>query len=574
MATTINAANISASFDITKLKEGMNATRAEISKLGSILRTAEPATNKLSRDLDLLKRAFGSGAIDAGQFANAINNVVQQANLPPRMQSQVDKLSRSFMEGRIDIDQYRASLDKLQTRMNTLDATKAQKQVGKGGLLGEGRQMLGNVAGGMLATFGLSSLASGAARSIETIDDIGDAATKAGISFNNLIVLEKTLGEVGGVSVEQVRSGIGKMQVNLANARDKGGELADSLRRIGLDASQLANMDAVTAFGLIAERSQQIQGHADKMQFAMQLFGKAGMELVPALDVSRGHLSEMESHLQSVGLLLGQERADAVGAMNDELARMRDLWTSITLKIGEEFFPVVQQVMKDFKSSLDGIANARIVIRDALGFDQPMTEAEQDAEAKRRFDAIVEDRRRKTEAAFEQARKLNKEIGWTKDIERFIDDIKTVEGTGQRMLDAQGLLEVLQFAKQNREEKAKAQAEFDAQLLADEIDQTMQSLEEGIRSIEKERADSELQIVRQSDQMQREIDRESQRKIGEADTNIAPAIRAGTVEAYKMMNRQNEDARHRQEHLAKLSSMETEMKKFNEKNFAVLSKRR
>jgi hypothetical protein len=74
--------------------------------------------------------------------------------------------------------------------------------------------------------------------------------------------------------------------------------------------------------------------------------------------------------------------------------------------------------------------------------------------------------------------------------------------------------------------------------------------------------------------MQREIDRESQRKIGEADTNIAPAIRAGTVEAYKMMNRQNEDARHRQEHLAKLSSMETEMKKFNEKNFAVLSKRR
>jgi hypothetical protein len=282
----------------------------------------------------------------------------------------------------------------------------------------------------------------------------------------------------------------------------------------------------------------------------------------------------MESHLQSVGLLLGQDRANAIGAMNDELSKMRDLWTSITLKVGEEFFPLVKQVMQDLKTSLDGLANVRILLRDAMGLDKPMTEAEQDAEAKRRFDAIVEDRRKKTEAAFEQARKLNKELGWTKDIERFINDIKAVEGTGQRMLEAQGLLEVLQFAKQGREEKAKAQAEFDAQLLADEIDQTMQSLEQGIMSIEKERADNESQIIRQSDQMQRDIDRESQRKIGEADTDIAPAIRAGTVEAYKMMNKQNEDARHRQEHLRKLDEMKEEFRKFNEKNTVVLSKRR
>jgi hypothetical protein len=306
----------------------------------------------------------------------------------------------------------------------------------------------------------------------------------------------------------------------------------------------------------------------------MQLFGKSGIELVPALDVSRSHLAEMESHLQSVGLLLGQDRANAIGAMNDELSKMRDLWTSITLKVGEEFFPLVKQVMQDLKTSLDGLANVRILLRDAMGLDKPMTEAEQDAEAKRRFDAIVEDRRKKTEAAFEQARKLNKELGWTKDIERFINDIKAVEGTGQRMLEAQGLLEVLQFAKQGREEKAKAQAEFDAQLLADEIDQTMQSLEQGIMSIEKERADNESQIIRQSDQMQRDIDRESQRKIGEADTDIAPAIRAGTVEAYKMMNKQNEDARHRQEHLRKLDEMKEEFRKFNEKNTVVLSKRR
>ena len=102
----------------------------------------------------------------------------------------------------------------------------------------------------------------------------------------------------------------------------------------------------------------------------------------------------------------------------------------------------------------------------------------------------------------------------------------------------------------------------------------MQLFEDGLRSIEKERAANEADIMKQSDQMQRELDRESQRKIGEADTNLAPAVRAGTIEAYKMMNRQNEDRRHRAEHMSKLDAMRDELRKFNERNTVVLSKRR
>jgi hypothetical protein len=40
------------------------------------------------------------------------------------------------------------------------------------------------------------------------------------------------------------------------------------------------------------------------------------------------------------------------------------------------------------------------------------------------------------------------------------------------------------------------------------------------------------------------------------------------------MNKQNEDARHREEHLKKLDEMKEEFRKFNEKNTVVLSKRR
>lgn len=525
MATTINAANISASFDITKLKEGMNATRAEINKLGSILRAAEPEVNKVQREIELLEKAYKAGAISADQFRNAVTH--------------------------------------LNSKLKEQGALSKSIEFGRG--------QLGNLAGGMLAGFGVGAGVNLAKSAVQELDAIGDAAAKAGVSFAEMITLEKTLAEVGGVEIGQVRSAIGKMTINLVNARDKGGELSKSLQAIGLDAAQLANMDAVTAFGLIAEHSQRIEGHANKMQFAAQLFGKAGVEMVPAFDVTRSNLAEMESHLKQMNLLLSQEQAANVGAMGDQMERVKDLTVGIGLDLANTFGPMFENILGDVKDVVAGFRNLRDLIQ---GFPQLQPIADPDAEAARRVAAIQAERAKKTEEAFDRARELNKELGWTKDIEKFIDDIKSVQGPGQRMLDAQGLVNVLENVKQFREEKQRANDEFAAQVFADELEATMQLFEDGLRSIEKERAANEAEIMKQSDQMQRELDRESQRKIGEADTNLAPAVRAGTVEAYKMMNKSNEDRRHRAEHMSKLDAMRDELRKFNERNTVVLSKRR
>lgn len=739
MAGTINTANLSASFDVTKLKEGMNATRAEINKLGSILRTAEPATSKFNREVDLVSKAFETGAISSEQMQNAIamlkekygvltpaqqeaieNEKRQQAELQKQKQqiSEVESVLKSLMtteqryletmqllnkahqdgiidanqlknaidtlrekygvltpemeaasaameqekqeiaqlnavlkslvtteernlekirmlndahaKGRITTEQlvsatahldgslererqeldavrsilarsespqekYRADLQliekaaregkislndfahaatQLQTKLYQLDGDRVQNELKKasgGGLLSQARGQLGNLAGGMLAGFGVGAGVNLARSAVEELDAVGDAAAKAGVSFAEMITLEKTLAEVGGVQIGQVRSAIGKMTINLVNARDKGGELAKSLQAIGLDAAQLANMDAVTAFGLIAEHSQRIEGHADKMQFATQLFGKAGVEMVPAFDVTRANLAEMEQHLKQMNLLLSQEQAANVGAMGDQMERVKDLTVGIGLDLANTFGPMFENILGDVKDVVAGFRNLRDLIQ---GFPQLQPIADPDAEAARRVAAIQAERAKKTEEAFDRARELNKELGWTKDIEKFIDDIKSVQGPGQRMLDAQGLVEVLENVQQLRQEKQAAQDEFAAQLFADEIESTIRMFEDGLRSIEQERAANEADIMKQSDQMQREIDRESQRKIGEADTNLAPAVRAGTVEAYKMMNRQNEDRRHRAEHMAKLDAMRDELRKFNERNTVVLSKRR
>jgi hypothetical protein len=604
MATTINAANISASFDITKLKEGMNATRAEISKLGSILRTAEPATNKLSRDLDLLKRAFGSGAIDAGQFANAINNVVQQANLPPRMQSQVDKLSRSFMEGRIDIEQYRASLDKLQTRMNTLDATKAQKQVGKGGLgagaLAMGRGALGNMAGGLVAAVGVQQLTSYAAESTAKLDEIGDAAAKAGVSFSEMITLERTLSEVGGVGVDQVRSAIGKMKVNILEARDslnsgKPNDLANSLKKIGVDINALSRMDAVTQFQTLAAATRQIRDHGEQMQVSMQMFGKAGIELVPALQVSNDQFAEMEEHLRQSNLLLSQEQAAAIGKNADEMERMRDAMVASGAQLQTVLLPAQKGFMDFVSESLKGWQNIYNVLRDIIMQQNQVPKPGEimenaDKVAEENFARITAERRKIMQEELAKIREVQQQLGGeaATELEEKLKGMFADRNTGDRTTFE---TLVTDFTWQNMGTTTKAMQELarQAQAMRDQADQKMgaffadelereigkfKQFGEDLRNDRMEMQQADREITQERDQRERAMEQMRSKKIGEADTNIAPAIRAGTVEAYKMMNKQNEDARHRREHLAKLSSMETEMKKFNEKNFAVLSKRR
>jgi len=604
MATTINAANISASFDITKLKEGMNATRAEISKLGSILRTAEPATNKLSRDLDLLKRAFGSGAIDAGQFANAINNVVQQANLPPRMQSQVDKLSRSFMEGRIDIDQYRASLDKLQTRMNTIDGRKAQTQVGKGGLgagaLAMGRGALGNMAGGLVAAVGIQQVTSFAAESTRQLDNIGDAAAKVGISFSELITLEKTLAETGGVSVEQVRNAIGKMKVNILEARDsinsgKPNDLANSLKKIGVDINALSRMDAVTQFKTLAAATRQIADHGEQMQVSMQLFGKAGIEMVPALQTTNEQFASMEEHLRRSNLLLSDEQAAAIGKNADEMERMKDSLLVYGAQLQSAILPAQQDLTYFIAESAKGWGNVYAIVKDLIMQTNQLPKPGEimenaDKTAQQNFEKITADRRKVMQSELAKIREVQQQLGGdaAKELEDKLKGMFADRNTGDRTA-IEDL--VTNFSWQNMGTTTKAMQELarQAQAMRDQADQNIgaffadelereidkfKQFREDLRTDRMEMQRSDREIMQERDQRERAIEQMQSKRIGEADTNIAPAIRAGTVEAYKMMNRQNEDARHRQEHLRKLDEMKEEFRKFNEKNTVVLSKRR
>jgi len=711
MATTINAANISASFDITKLKEGMNATRAEISKLGSILREAEPATSKFQREVDLVSKAFEAGAISSEQMQNAIAmlkekygqidpaitaaneamerqkqqiaevesvlkslvtteqrnlekiqllnkayqdgiiDAKQLADATARLDGTMDReaatanrlksiiqqsqpaaegykqdlklLNQALDKGTIDLEEYARATEHVRAKLNAIDSKKAvgelnqvsaaarnnraemdKPQTKKGGLgagaLAMGRGALGNMAGGLIAAVGIQQVTSFAAESTRQLDDIGDAAAKVGISFSELITLEKTLGETGGVSADQVRSAIGKMKVNILEARDsinsgKPNDLANSLKKIGVDIASLSRMDAVTQFKTLAAATRQIADHGEQMQVAMQLFGKAGIEMVPALQTTNEQFASMEEHLRRSNLLLSDEQAAAIGKNADEMERMKDTMTAYGAQLQSAILPAQKDMMWFISESAKGWANVYQILKDIITQQNQIPKPGEimenaDKVAQENFEKITAERRKTMQEELAKIREVQQQLGGdaAKELEEKLKGMFADRNTGDRTT-IEDL--VTNFSWQNMGTTTKAMQELarQAQAMRDQADQNMgaffadelereidnfKQFGEDLRNDRMEMQQADREITQERDQRERAIEQMRSKKIGEADTNIAPAIRAGTVEAYKMMNKQNEDARARREHLAKLSSMEAEMRKFNEKNFAVLSKRR
>lgn len=509
MATTINAANISIGMDITKLKEGMGASRSEITQLRSILKESIDPVDKLKQQMTLLDRAFESGAID--------------------------------------VQQYNRSLDHLKTKL-----AEVNEKANAPGLSGLLKGQLGKMAGVAAGAFTISSIFG----NVKEMDDIMDKAEQLGVSYEDLVTIGRTFEESGGLSFDQAGTALGKMQVNLANARDKGGDLANMLQRVGLSAGSLANMDAVSAFQQINTAFGQITNQADRMQFATELFGKAGIDMVPALQISAEKFAEMNQHLRETGVLQEGMQGNIQKAV-DSVARLSDLFMGISANLAAEFGPTIQKVIQDVTGLLKPWQEIRDAIHD-INEVAMLNPAMREMSGQRSMDANAF-------AAMSKEERAAWEDQWAASMASHIKKKRQQEADNAAI---EQVLENARALNKKYEEQAKAEAEAAAA--------KQKALDAEQRHNDKLSNDIDNNLVKMTERDMASLESERQRLLGAGNQNvsatIAPAIKAGTVEAYKFMNKQNEDRMAREDNIRKLDEIKTELQKLNSERAVILSR--
>ena len=218
----------------------------------------------------------------------------------------------------------------------------------------EGQIKNTNQAAGLLV-MGIKGLAAAAVTSgvvalaksaIDLADDMRDLSQRTGVSIQTLGQF-RIAAELSGSSLEGVAKGLTFLNKNMVAAATGADGAAAAFKTIGVATNDaqgnLRSADQV--FLDIADRFATLRDGPEKAALAMRIFGKAGAELIPILNLG-------SEEIQRFGLNISQDFADKADAFNDQLGIANAQLTNLTIQIGSALLPVLNGLVLTLTQSV------------------------------------------------------------------------------------------------------------------------------------------------------------------------------------------------------------------------------
>lgn len=194
--------------------------------------------------------------------------------------------------------------------------------------------------GSKIAAFGAPAAALGAgllggiAAATTMFAQYGDSIAKAGERTGMSAEALSELGyaaEQSGSNLETLEKGVKKLQQNIFAAATGSKEARAMFSDLGVDLVSLATMTPESQFETLAKAIGSIPDPTSKAAMAMQVFGKAGSELIPMIS---GNLAGLRAEAADLGLTLSQDDANAAVEFGDAMDRISKTIKSAFMKIG------------------------------------------------------------------------------------------------------------------------------------------------------------------------------------------------------------------------------------------------
>jgi len=217
---------------------------------------------------------------------------------------------------------------------------------------------LGSVVGGMgslvplLSGAGLVGLAQ---KSIETGDKLFDMSQKTGVAVEQLSRFSKA-GKLTGIDIDSIGKAITKF--NRALFEGKADEALKSLGISATDASgKLRATDEVMLD--IADRFSKMPDGAQKTALAMQLFGKAGADMIPMLNMGRQEIEKFSG--------MSAKFAEQADKTSDSMIAMQGKIGAIGGKVATVLMPAMEAVTNAMTVALDAFMKMPAPLQTIIG---------------------------------------------------------------------------------------------------------------------------------------------------------------------------------------------------------------
>jgi len=201
---------------------------------------------------------------------------------------------------------FAAELEKVESRLGRLE--------GKVGSVTDGLKLLAKVLSvGVVLNY--------AKAMFEAADDIGDAAARSGVAVESLSRL-KFVAEQSDVEFGALTIGIKKFQQSLSEANIGTASAVKSFAELGIEAGTIRNLALEQQLGVIADGFQNILNPADQTRIAIELFGKAGQDLIPFLNLGSAGIKELADEADRLGITLSGPAVAGIGAADQAFKKL------------------------------------------------------------------------------------------------------------------------------------------------------------------------------------------------------------------------------------------------------------
>lgn len=200
------------------------------------------------------------------------------------------------------------------------------------------------VAVGAAASAGAAAMYGMAMKSAEATDRIDKMSAKIGVSKQAFQEWDYILGQ-NGMDVEKLQVGV-KTLTQQMDAAAGGSKNAQAMfEQLGLSwqdgTGKLKSQEQMTNEAILA--LAKMENGTEKARLATELFGKAGIEMMPMLNNGAEGIEQLRERAHDLGLVMSDEAVTAGVVLGDTIDDVKRTFAAVTTQIGIKLMPMIQQ---------------------------------------------------------------------------------------------------------------------------------------------------------------------------------------------------------------------------------------
>lgn len=242
--------------------------------------------------------------------------------------------------------------------LNRLQASVDSLRSSTGALVAmQGAQFFGSIAS--QAGHYASQLVSMGQAQAETIDNMSKLAARTGYTYEEMAGLSLAA-DLAGVSTEKLAGAMQRADRNFVMAKNGSKSAAEAFRLAGVNFEDLKSLSDAERFEFLAEAISKIPDAATRSAAAIQIFGRAGAELMPLFAGGAAGIREARGQAERLGLALTTVQGQNVEAMNDAFTLAGKAISGVVQQVVAYLAPGIQAVADAFTEFVGTIGGANI----------------------------------------------------------------------------------------------------------------------------------------------------------------------------------------------------------------------